>query len=575
MEAKKTTLYFYNDNVQVGSGFFLILTDDALLEKYKSYTSRTKIYEWLDQHQSSLAKMVNGYFNEPILNKSMTFYTAKKSTDTYNIEGVKDVLGIYGVAVDQPDVDHYINYRTVSGSQFQEVMETITMSTAQVPLPLLTKGNTPVFNNFSFNHTDHTGGIHIYVHESGIFDSDGNVDTDHDNVLHINIDFVLSNDNKEVIRAAIYVQYIEGLGIGVWQPPFNAKDAQTSNTDVENPYDDDDDDGGDGEGTDPTITEAVDIPELPTVGASDFVTIYNPTSAQLNALSDFLWSGNEIFNLDNYKKLYADPMECLIGLSVLPCLPSSSGVKNIRFGNIDTGVNCTFLTSQWAKVDCGSVNIKTVANSFMDYSPHVKLQLFLPFIGFQSLDPDDVMGASLKVVYHVDILSGDCVAFLRHSSRGVIYSYAGNCLANIPMTASSYGGALKNYYQQLANVFPGMIQGGASGGAAGAAAAGIGGLVGAAESIAFNTRPTYQRSGNMSGSAGIMGVKKPFIIIERPNISVPDYVQRYAGLSANVTMKLGSLHGFTTCDYVHIEGLHATEAELNEIESLLHSGVIL
>ena len=79
----------------------------------------------------------------------------------------------------------------------------------------------------------------------------------------------------------------------------------------------------------------------------------------------------------------------------------------------------------------------------------------------------------------------------------------------------------------------------------------------------------------MSGSAGIMGVKKPFIVIERPNISVPDYVQRYAGLSANVTMKLGSLSGFTTCDYVHIEGLHATEAELNEIESLLHSGVIL
>ena len=51
MEAKKTTLYFYNNDTQVGTGYFLILTDDALLEKYKSYTSRTKIYEWLDQHQ--------------------------------------------------------------------------------------------------------------------------------------------------------------------------------------------------------------------------------------------------------------------------------------------------------------------------------------------------------------------------------------------------------------------------------------------------------------------------------------------------------------------------------------------
>lgn len=578
MKALKLPIYFYEENTsnQIGVGDTIILQDNAIVDAYKGYTSDHLLYRWQDIQLTSVSKVVNEYLGIPLLSSKLNFYSKIISGTTYPNSATLtcDLLSVRGVPVILSDNTEFAKnyvFKTLDNYVFSDYLAGVSYNNNPPPPYTATYGNAPYCNmDVQVTTTPPRYNVNIYVYSENLFDDEGNVvEAKRDDGVVFNIIGGLANDFKSATSASLYVRKSR------FGAAFNIKRAQAEDIDVNNPYSDDGDEGDDGDNTDPTITEGMDVPALPSVGASDFVTIYNPSASDLNALSDFLWSPDNIFDLDNYKKLYEDPMECLIGLAVLPCLPTAQGTKNIKFGNIDTGVNSTYLTSQWAEVDCGSVSIKTTANSFMDYSPHVKIQLFLPFIGFQSLDADDVMGASIKVVYHVDVLSGDCIAFVKHSSRGVIYSYTGNCLANIPMTAGSYAGALKNYYQQLAHIFPSMIQGGAAGGAAGAAAAGAGGLVNAAESIAFNTRPTYQRSGTVSGAAGIMGIRKPFIIIERPNVSVPDYVQRYAGLSANVTRQLGSLSGFTTCDYVHLEGLTATEAELNEIESLLHSGVIL
>ena len=333
--------------------------------------------------------------------------------------------------------------------------------------------------------------------------------------------------------------------------------------------------GGDGGYGDPDEVDPTAVPDLPTVSASStgFITIYNPTQANLSALGSYLWSG--AFDLNTFKKMYADPMECIISLGIVPCLPNSGGTRNIFFGNVDTGINCTFLSTQYAKVDCGSVNITKYVGSFMDYSPYVKVNLFLPYIGFIHLGTDDIMGGSINVTYHVDVLSGDCIAFITHSSKGVLYSYTGNCLTNVPVTAANYASSLRNYYEAVMGIIPSTANGAMSGGAAGAAAGAMSGALSAASNIVLNTKPDFQRSGSLSGSSGIMGVQKPFIIIERPNISVPNKVQHYMGQTSNMTASLGGLSGMTIVEAVHLEGIPCTTSELAEIESILHQGVIL
>lgn len=333
--------------------------------------------------------------------------------------------------------------------------------------------------------------------------------------------------------------------------------------------------GGDGDYGDPDEVDPTDVPDLPTVSAAStgFITIYNPSNANLASLGQYLWSS--AFDLDTFKKMYADPMECIISLGIVPCLPTSGGSRNIFFGNIDTGINCDFLASQYAKVDCGSVNITKYVGSFMDYSPYVKVNLFLPYIGFIHLGTDDIMGGSINVTYHVDVLSGDCIAFITHSSKGVLYSYTGNCLTNVPVTAANYASSLRNYYEAVMGIIPSTANGAMSGGAAGAAGGAIAGALSAASNIVLNTKPDFQRSGSLGGSSGIMGVQKPFIIIERPNISVPNKVQHYVGQTSNMTASLGGLSGMTIVEAVHLEGIPCTTSELAEIESILKSGVIL
>jgi hypothetical protein len=73
----------------------------------------------------------------------------------------------------------------------------------------------------------------------------------------------------------------------------------------------------------------------------------------------------------------------------------------------------------------------------------------------------------------------------------------------------------------------------------------------------------------------MLSAKKPFIIIERPNYSVPDFFTKYEGRVSNKTANLGSVSGFTMVEAVHLDGITATTGEILEMESLLKAGVIL
>ena len=333
--------------------------------------------------------------------------------------------------------------------------------------------------------------------------------------------------------------------------------------------------GGDGTMTGDQLDDvnATEVPSLPSLSAVDtgFISLYNPTQANLKALYNFLWSN--LFDLNTFKKLFADPMDCIISLGILPCVPASSGATDIMFGNVNSGVNATELSTQFAQVDCGSVDIEKYVGSFLDYSPFVKISLFLPYIGFVHLGTDDLMGASINVTYNVDCLSGECIAYISHSERGVLYSYTGNCRAEMPITGQNYANSLKNYYEQLSGIIPATING-AQGGAAGAAAGFAGSAINAAMNVVLNNKPDFQRSGSCAGSSGMIGVQTPFIIIERPRYSVPYQVEKYVGQTSNITMSLGDCKGYTAVEYVHLDRLNATADEITEIEQLLYKGVI-
>ena len=322
---------------------------------------------------------------------------------------------------------------------------------------------------------------------------------------------------------------------------------------------------GGGTGTFSETGDTVGIPGLPALSAVDtgFITLFNPSAAQVKALANYMWSSS--FDLTTFKNIVANPIDCILGLSIVPVNPSNAGSKVVTVGNIPTDVTLPYLSSQYVEVDCGTLNVQEFWGSYLDYSPYTKMSLYLPYIGIVPLDIDDVMNASIEIKYHVDVLSGACVAYVLCNGTQ-LYTYVGQCSSNVPITSNDFTNTVNGILGIAGSIGKLAADGGAS---APTEAAGI-----AANAINA-LKPNIQKSGAMSGTGGLMGVQTPYLICQRPRQSVPRYQNEFTGYPSNITAQLSTLTGYTEVESIHLDGLSATQEEQQEIMDLLTSGVII
>ena len=312
-----------------------------------------------------------------------------------------------------------------------------------------------------------------------------------------------------------------------------------------------------GKGHTPTVTP-------PTGSASSLYAIYNPTLSQINAFGAWLWSDNFV---DQIKKLFNDPMQAIIGLHKVYATPATNGAQTIKVGYLDSGVSANVVSNQYTTIDCGTVSLPEYFHNVFDYSPYTQVNLYLPFIGIVPLDNADVMRSSIHIVYHVDVLSGACLAEVkvtRDGAGGTLYQYTGNASVTLPISSGSYMGIVSS----IASIAGGIAGTIASGGAALP-------MIASAAGSALNARTKVEHSGGFSGNAGAMGGKIPYLIISRPQIVLADNYRHYIGKPSNFTATLGSCHGYTEVIECHLENVNATNSELDEIDALLKGGVIV
>lgn len=329
--------------------------------------------------------------------------------------------------------------------------------------------------------------------------------------------------------------------------------------------------GGGGDFDD--LSEDVTDPAVPDISAVDtgFITLFNPSVSQLNSLASYMWSAG--FDLETFKKIFANPMDCILGLSILPKIVPAGSSRVVTVGNISTGVSMTLAASQYVKFDCGSVTVKRYSNSFLDYAPYTKVSIYLPFIGIHELSVDDVMNKSVHVKYNIDILSGACAAFVICGGT-TLYTYTGQCAASVPVTSGDWSTMINGVIGAVGGVIKAAVGGAAVGGLLGAVGAGAASLASSAMDVA-GMKPSIEHSGNMGGMGGMMGVKTPFLIITRPQQAIPGQQNKYTGYPAFVTKELNALEGYTEIEEIHLENIPGTEQEITEIYNLLRNGVIL
>lgn len=387
---------------------------------------------------------------------------------------------------------------------------------------------------------------------------------------------------------------------------------------------------GGGNGSFDDDSDQITDSSLPTISSANtgFTRIYNPSLSQVQDLARYLWTDTSVIDTiwNHIKQFFENPMEAIIGFNLVPVPVPNGGTQNFALMYIDTGVAMTVAASQFVDVDCGTLELKEYYGSALDYSPNTKVSCFLPFIGTVSLNTDEVMGRTLQVKYRVDICSGSCVAKIAIDGN-FIYQYSGHCAINIPISAADFS----SYVSSAISVAK------LAGGALAAGAAGVVGA-GAAEAVQqtnqvvtttqitntarnpatgrqittgtttrvetresptdqsstqasfsgltpqniantvgqiMTSKPSIEHSGSFSGNSGYLGIRRPFLIIERPNMCMPANFQALNGFPSMITLELSTCKGFTRVQQVQLTGLSATNPEQAEILQLLKSGVVM
>ena len=348
--------------------------------------------------------------------------------------------------------------------------------------------------------------------------------------------------------------------------------------------------GGYGGGSFDDSSDAFGLPSLPGLGVSEagFVNVYKPSAGQLVGFADDLFPDFEmptpstkegidgvVENLNNVASVlgfFADSylnkglIDYVIDCHIVPVAPSVTTNSGIKVGYKTFNYNPSKVTSDYVEFDCGTLQIAEYYQNFLDYEG-TRCKMYCPFIGFVDIKPEWFQSGSLRLVYHFNIIDGSCIAFVIATSsksqlkNTVVATFGGNCCVHMPITGLNYSSMISGVVGGAGKVVSG-IQGG-----------GIGQIAKGVEQGSLS-RPTLEQSNGYNAGMSFMCYRRPYLLIERPVASFSKNYPREQGLPLNVTMKLGTMKGFTTCTSPVIDNFHCLEEEKEMIKQALVEGTI-
>lgn len=340
---------------------------------------------------------------------------------------------------------------------------------------------------------------------------------------------------------------------------------------------------GGGGGTRPPYDKGDPLPYWgkPPISICDtgLITLYTPSAVQLNLLASDIWSSNFVSSL--VKDVYADPIEVIISVGIVPFNVTAAGTKKIKVGERELDISSNYPADNYVIYDMGTVALDEALGAYTDYAPYTKGEIYIPYVGFVPLDVDVFMGHDIGLKYMVDLCTGSATACLLVDDD-VHQVFNCNLITPIPLTSANYS----QMWQSLLSVTASLAGAGiTAGGLAGATAAGEAAQGGkalqagaaAASDImtGISTKPTIQKSNSLAASGGLVGCPYAFVQIEHPALAIPADQNQFLGYPSYINSKLGSLKGYTRVSSIHLGIPGATKRELVDIENTLKNGFII
>lgn len=352
----------------------------------------------------------------------------------------------------------------------------------------------------------------------------------------------------------------------------------------------------DADGYDPNFDNSSDIitiPNTPSIGVSNvgFVNVYKPTQGALQNLGSDLFpdfeevpdvtqdtdtltmlaNGFEYLgkNITTFLKSYINSnlVNYIIDCHCLPVTPTVGNTEQIKIGFKEFTQSAPRVTSDYVDFDCGSLNIKEYYGNFIDYVG-TRASLYLPFVGFVPIKNEYFQSGELNVKYRFNVVDGSFMCYVIATSsksnlkNSVIGTYSGNACVHIPITGLNYS-----------NMVSGVVNG-AMGVGMSVATGNVGMAVGGALNM-MSMKPQMQSSNSYNATSSFLGIRYPYILIER---EVSNFSEKYPneyGLPLNVTKTISELSGYIQMDdNIHIN-INCMDEEKTMITDLLTGGIII
>lgn len=184
------------------------------------------------------------------------------------------------------------------------------------------------------------------------------------------------------------------------------------------------------------------------------ITIYKPTAENLDAISRLRFTigtdteglpqvGDIAQYISVLKKFYID----------IPTTKSEP-VKLQKY--VLTDVVSPLIENDRISIDCGSITVTGMYNNAIDLKADTNI--YLPFCnGLNSISTDKIMNKTIRLVYDVSILNGQCVAKLFDTDNNVLATFNGDVSIDIPFMSdwqTAINGKIGNNVQFLYGLTP-------------------------------------------------------------------------------------------------------------------------
>lgn len=240
--------------------------------------------------------------------------------------------------------------------------------------------------------------------------------------------------------------------------------------------------------------------------------------------------------------------------------------------------------SKYYKVAAFNMNQYQATNSYLNKEPYSKYELYLPYYGYIDLKSSDIIGCLIEVYYSFDWVNGTAKINVVNATRNYI-------IKSLTATVGIIIGIGRTNQQELNDAKTQLAVKSAISSIASVASIGVGavtenpfliasgvtGLSSTATDIGVQLSQMHEKAqtANNSGLEGLYGSQEVRLKVTRYITKEPSNYAAMYGRPLNTRYFLGDLKGYTIIKDIHLENINATKEELDELKSLLISGIII